>query len=961
MFILILTVVAAGFFCCPEVKAVEKININTATLEELDTLPEIGPAKAQEIINYRASHGPFLAIAEIMNVSGIKQATFDKIKDLITVGQTVSAPVCGNGVLETGEACDDGNVNNGDGCDSSCQTETAAGGTGENAAIPPDPPLSRGVSSGEVVINELVSDPADDEVEWIELYNNADREIDLTGWWLEDGSKAKTKLSGIIKAGGSGRYQIIEQPKGNLNNSGDLVMLYTSDSRLIDRLAYGDWDDGNLNDNAPVAHDPDSLARLSDGYNTFNNADDFAVTDRTTKGSSNLIQTQEEGSAAAKASFDFSDRIYLWEILPNPSGNDAQGEFIEIFNADSRAVNLTGWSLSNEDGKKINFEKFATSTIIQAGEYLAFFRPATKLVLHNDQGEARLFQPLADQPLRAVSYQDVKEGWSYDNAKIANYDANAANNANADWVWSKTPTPGAANIITAASQPLEADFGFPDHVFAGQPVVFDSSDTLDSGSGILKYSWDFGDGFKNTLANPEHTFFQAGAYQVQLTVSNDQETATKEKSLVVAASATPLALGEKIILSPALAAEQVIFNELLPNPAGADTGQEWLELKNPTGQRINLLNWRVENENGKYKFKNDLWLEAGGLYLLSNSVSKLALKNSADTVSLYDGAGEPADQVQYMAAAQGEAYARGQNDKWFWTTKLTPGRENEISVAGSRSGAINQESGIEEKAEDYMEVDLDKVGELASGDLVKAQGVVAVLPGILGAQFFYIVSGSAGSSAAVASSSDAAVAAGVQIYNYKKDFPELKVGDSLIVSGEISQAQGEARIKTKSQEDMAVISHGPAPTALALACDQLSEENVGQLISLTGEITEKKSVSLYLDDGSGELLIYFKKTAGLSTAGATLGQTASVTGILTKTSTGLRLLPRSPDDLDLESASGPEPQVLGASAAGDDWALAERNKKVELFKYLLIISGGVIMVLVGLLWKVKKRARETGK
>lgn len=62
-----------------------KININSATAEELDVLPGIGPVKAQSIIEYRRQQGKFKTIEEIENVKGIKSGEFLKIKDRIKV------------------------------------------------------------------------------------------------------------------------------------------------------------------------------------------------------------------------------------------------------------------------------------------------------------------------------------------------------------------------------------------------------------------------------------------------------------------------------------------------------------------------------------------------------------------------------------------------------------------------------------------------------------------------------------------------------------------------------------------------------------------------------------------------------------------------------------------------------------------------------------------------------------
>lgn len=63
-----------------------KININTASAEELDKLPGIGPSLAKAIIDHRTKNGPFKQIENINDVKGIGDALFEKIKDQITVG-----------------------------------------------------------------------------------------------------------------------------------------------------------------------------------------------------------------------------------------------------------------------------------------------------------------------------------------------------------------------------------------------------------------------------------------------------------------------------------------------------------------------------------------------------------------------------------------------------------------------------------------------------------------------------------------------------------------------------------------------------------------------------------------------------------------------------------------------------------------------------------------------------------
>jgi competence protein ComEA len=61
------------------------LNINTATTTELERLPGIGPTLAQRIVEYRQANGPFVTVEDIQEVCGIGRATFEDLKDLITV------------------------------------------------------------------------------------------------------------------------------------------------------------------------------------------------------------------------------------------------------------------------------------------------------------------------------------------------------------------------------------------------------------------------------------------------------------------------------------------------------------------------------------------------------------------------------------------------------------------------------------------------------------------------------------------------------------------------------------------------------------------------------------------------------------------------------------------------------------------------------------------------------------
>ena len=76
---------AMPWLWCPDAAAAEKLDLNQATVEELDTLPGVGPAIAKRIVAFREKNGDFKRIEDLMNVRGIGEKTFLRLRDRITV------------------------------------------------------------------------------------------------------------------------------------------------------------------------------------------------------------------------------------------------------------------------------------------------------------------------------------------------------------------------------------------------------------------------------------------------------------------------------------------------------------------------------------------------------------------------------------------------------------------------------------------------------------------------------------------------------------------------------------------------------------------------------------------------------------------------------------------------------------------------------------------------------------
>lgn len=792
--------------------------------------------------------------------------------------------------------------------------------------------LSTSVSydPGDVVINEINSDPADGAEEFIELYNKTNSNIILDNWWVEDGSEVRTRLVGRINSQG---FFVVEKPSGNLNNAGDMVILFSPEGAEIDRLVFGEWDDGNINDNAPAPEDPCSLARRADGQDSNNDYYDFVLTSAVTKGSANKISAVTEDGEAVEQIMS-STKVVINEIFPNPVGSDNEEEFIELKNLGTETVNLKDWQLSDSGTRKYKI----TLGVIQPSGYIFFKRPMTGIALNNTGGdEIKLYSPNGNL-LDKVKYSGSAED-NYSYVRLAD----------GGWKWTSHLTAGQENIIEGKSAAPIVSIDTDSEVVVGESIVFDASDTTDPEGQQMSFAWNFGDGEDDTGDVVEHAFDKEGIYTVILQVTNKNGDKAEKRVIITVKNKSDFVGGyyEDDDLG------KVGISEILPNPEGSDT-TEFIELFNPTGNDIDLSGIKIDDEEGgsrAYTIPDNIIIPAGAYLVFGRQDTKLALNNTSDSVRLLYPDGTILKEVRFDEVLEGASYIQDENDNWLWTSAITPGEQNGISLVKEKI-TTRKISTKSKGIKPIIGTTLEKLRDEDVGDKVRVNGVVAVEPGVLGTQYFYIVDSagsaqadSAGSSQVDSSSLVSSGQAGVQVYMFKKDFPDLKVGDRVEVTGEITESYGNTRIKLAGRDDIKKIDHPGDPLPVGVEVAEVGETLEGQLVQVQGEITEVKGSYMYVDDGSEEVQVYFKRGANINKKIFQVGDLVSVRGLVYQTKSGYQILPRFQEDI--EKTGVAEEAVVQVEAN------KEENKKEVAEKYLTATAGGLTSILFGLFAKAR--------
>jgi hypothetical protein len=486
-------------------------------------------------------------------------------------------------------------------------------------------------------ITELFPNPEESpesKHEFIEVYNFGDKEVDFDlGWKVRkeyeksDGKKVEQEkdLSGAVN---EGKYALLDTIP-SLNNDEKLVLitLVAPDGEDVGGVEYGE---------APS------------GQSWALNGKTWQWTPIITPGKPNKFP---EAAPDAK--------VQISEILPNPEG-DADGEFIEFYNAGDETVELQFWSIQDKGG---NAYIFSDALSIQAGAYNFVMREKFGFAINDSDEELFLLDPLGNV-IDTLSFESSNEGVSL-------------GREGKEWRACRRPTPGKENIFN--TRPKTRDTDIPEDVYKNVYAYF-SVKTKDGDNDTVKVRWDFGDGHRSYQQETKHKYDKKGKYTVTLRLDDGRESI--EKTYVLEVKKFPK--------------RKVRIVGIMPNPVGKDSDNEYIILKNEDKRSVNLEGWSIATGNDPEKLVNhpivEKWkIKKGEEKTMTREESKFSLGNKTLFVELRYPNGKVADEVSFeleKSVEEGMLYVR-RDAGWVW-------KQTRVGdTISGRGESVNSEEEIE--------------------------------------------------------------------------------------------------------------------------------------------------------------------------------------------------------------------------------------------------------------------------
>lgn len=783
-------------------------------------------------------------------------------------------------------------------------------------------------TSSDIVINEIGAYPTSTH-EWIEIWNRGVEPVDIKDWkfWENNTNHNLQTVTSSDSVVSAGEFAVICQDAGtflkdypnfigsvfdsswmNLSESGEEIGLKDEGGNFVERFSYASTTKNSLERKNPFINDynlnnwEENSSGNTVGWQNSNYF--FADINSSTIVSTTITTTYSTSTfgevTASTSNMDWVG-IRLNEIVSDPiSGN----ELVELYNNGTSTVDLSGGSICDVSNSGCK----ALSGIIVGHDWLVADL-LTDRYLNND-GDVVILKDkdngILDQVAYGTSTIFVPDKGQSLIRKIDGLDMDSDN----DWAITNKITLGYAN-----------EFVLP---------VLSTSNSGGNGGGSVS---------SHNLINPTVS-------TTTIIKQNKVSTSTK--------------------LSTLETKDSVNISWKLDWPYGLEVGEMgFFNAKgsaDPRGGNINFI-WNFGDSVTGTGYLLGHTFVSSGIYFVSVVASSTVGTVSKKEFKVYVGPNfsiananvkinswlvtSTEDLLEFIEIKNN--LNKPQNVSG-WKIKNKSGKEYELpdNTIMSTSGTLKffksihhlnfDKNGDEIKLTSPNDQEVDKV--LLAGEKIKikkvkiistkissnwlsVRGVVTVEPKTFGQQFFYINNGQTN----------------FQIYQYKKDFPDLKIGDDIVVSGETSEINGVKRIKIKNRYAIKILATNKTIAPLDLKLEDVGEEMLGSLVRVSGDITEIKSNLMYLDDGTTEITIYFKKGAKINKQELKEGDKVEVVGILNQGKDGWQILPRTLSDL---TVVGHADDILSGRLSVDQEKQNETTKK-----YLTTTAGGLTALLLG--------------
>lgn len=328
---------------------------------------------------------------------------------------------------------------------------------------------------------------------------------------------------------------------------------------------------------------------------------------------------------------------------------------------------------------------------------------------------------------------------------------------------------------------------------------------------------------------------------------------------------------EKEILTQTLSKtypEGIYINEIFPHPESS-LSDEFIEIFNSNNFEVDLSFWKIKDGMGttrEYVFPQNTKISPLKFLVLRREETGIILNDDGDFVILLAPDNTVKDKSPpYQNAPLNFAFARFASD-WQWTAQPTP-------LAPNIFKSTDQEE--KNSSNQVFILPIAEAKKLKENTLVACEGFVEVLPGVLGSQIFYLQDESGG----------------IQIYSKAGVFPSFVLGQKIKVEGRLNKAYGEWRIVVDELQSIQILPQIVLPSYLSLSLSQISDEFVGRLVKVSGKVSKTSGSVFYISDGSNILKVYVKPTTGIKKPKIKKGAKVVIFGLLSKTTSGFRLLP----------------------------------------------------------------------